>query len=139
MNEPAALKVATQLVSLARWLRREGFEPTTIAAMTELDQGVEVLGRANEDAMVAVTLAKAPPWIVTYTDGPEWSLEGVRGGAGGAYGPSGSGEPRIVPIKPLQRVTLRATNPKTLPPKDKRHTVVFRRQAGLGGTLMMKR
>jgi hypothetical protein len=112
VNEPAALKLETELVELARKLRRAGFEPTTIEAVTELDKGAEVLGRANEDAIVAVALAPTAPWVFPYTDGPAWSLEG---------------EPRIVPIKPLERITVSATT-KTLPPKATRRTVVFRRQ-----------
>lgn len=112
VNEPAALKAETQLVNLARRLRREGFEPTTIEAVTELDKGAEVLGRAHEDAIVAVALAPAAPWVFPYTDGPAWTLEG---------------EPRVVPIAPLERVTVTATS-KALPPKATRRTVVFRRQ-----------
>ncbi|MDF2697563.1 MAG: hypothetical protein K0S65_5946, partial [Labilithrix sp.] len=69
VNEPAALKLETELVDLARKLRRQGFEPTTFEAVTELDKGAEVLGRANEDAMVALTLAPVAPWIIPYTDG----------------------------------------------------------------------
>ena len=116
VSEPAALKVETTLVTLARRLRREGFEPTTIDAVTELDKGAEVLGRAGEDAMVVVGLAQAAPWAFPYTDGPAWTIEG---------------EPRVIPIKPLERVTVSTTTPaaaRTLPPKAGRRTVVFRRQ-----------
>jgi hypothetical protein len=111
--EPAALKVQTSLIALARKLRRDGFEPTTIEAVTELDKGAEVLGRANEDAMVVVSLTTVDPWALPYTDGPAWTLDG--------------GDPRIVPIKPLERITVNSTA-KTLPPKNTRRTVVFRRQ-----------
>lgn len=113
VNEPAALKAETQLVNLARRLRREGFEPTTIEAVTDLDRGAEVLGRANEDAIVAFALAPVAPWVFPYTDGPAWGLEG---------------EPRIVPIAPLERVTVTGVS-KSLPPKAIRRTVVFRRRA----------
>ncbi|MBX3219225.1 MAG: hypothetical protein KF795_01825 [Labilithrix sp.] len=113
VNEPAALKAETQLVNLARRLHGEGFEPTTIEAVTELDKGAEVLGRANEDAIVAFSLAPVAPWVFPYTDGPAWTLES---------------EPRIVPVKPLERVTVTATT-KTLPPKAIRRTVVFRRHS----------
>jgi len=114
VNEPMALKMETQLVNLARRLRREGFEPTTIEGVTELDKGVEILGRANEDAIVALALAPTAPWVFPYTDRPDatWNLES---------------EPRIIPIKPLERITLTATT-KTLAPKATRRTVVFRRQ-----------
>lgn len=114
VTEPMALKRETQLVDLARRLRREGFEPTTIDGVTELDKGVEILGRADEDAIVALALAPTAPWVFPYSDrlGAPWNLEG---------------EPRIIPIKPLERVVLTATT-KTLPPKATRRTVVFRRQ-----------
>jgi hypothetical protein len=110
VSEPAALKVEAQMLKLARTLKREGFEPTTIEAVTELDQGAEVLGRANEDAMVVVALSAVEPWAFPYTDGPAWTL----------------GEaPRVIPIKPLERVKVNATS-KTLPPKAARRSVVFR-------------
>jgi hypothetical protein len=111
LSEPLVLKLETQLLALARRLRRDGFEPTTIEAVTELDKGAEVLGRANEDAMVALALAPTPPWVMPYTDGPAWTIDE---------------EPRIVPIRPLERVVVMSTT-KTLPPKATRRTVVFRR------------
>lgn len=113
VSEPVALQVETRLVSLARRLRREGFEPTTLEAITELPDAVEILGRSNEDAVVAVSLAPAAPWAFPLTDGPAWTLEG---------------EPRVLPIKPLETLKLRGAG-KPLPPKAVRRTVVFRRQA----------
>ena len=116
VTEPAALKVETELVTLARKLRRDGFEPTTIEAVTELDKGAEILGRAGEDAMVVIGLAPTAPWVFPYTDGPAWTIDG---------------EPRIIPIKPLERITVSTATPataKSLPPKANRRTVVFRRQ-----------
>jgi hypothetical protein len=112
-DDPAALKVEAQMVNLARRLRRDGFEPTTIDAVTELDRGAEVLGRAGEDAMVVVALAPAEPWAFPLTDGPAWGLDG---------------EPRVVPIKPLERVTVTpGAKTRPLPPKAIRRSVVFRR------------
>lgn len=113
VTEPAGLKVMTDLLTLARSLRRQGFEPTTIDAITELDKGTEVLGRAKEDAMVAFVLSEKEPWFIPLTDGPAWSIGGA---------------PRIVPIKPLERVVVGAPPKVTLPPKATRHTVVFRRR-----------
>ena len=103
-------------ITLARALQREGFEPTTIEAMTELEKGAEVLGRANEDAIVAVTLAPVEPWAIPLAEAPEvsWSLDA-------------SGPPHVVPLRPLDRVTLVPPAKTKLPPKDKRRTVVFRR------------
>lgn len=110
--EPGALKAGVDLLSFARRLRRQGFEPTTIEALTETEKGIEVLGRANEDAIVAVTLLGSAPWITTYTDGPAWSIDGA---------------PRIVSLAPLARTSLVART--RLPPKATRHSVVFRRRA----------
>ncbi len=114
VGEPAAMKAAADLVTFARRMRREGFEPTTIEAMTETEAGVEVLGRMGEDAIVALGVAPVAPWIFPYSDGPAWSIT--------------EGEPRIVPVKPLQKVKVEATA-KKLPKKDTRRSVVFRRQA----------
>lgn len=111
VSEPVVLKLETQLLTLARRLRRDGFEPTTIEAVTEVEKGAEVLGRANEDAMVVLSLSASPPWVIPFTDGPAWTIDG---------------EPRIVAIRPLERVVVTGTT-KTLPPKAKRRTVVFRR------------
>lgn len=117
-SEPAALKVETALVTLARRLRRRGFVPTTIEAVTEVDKGAEVLGRSGEDAMVVVGLAETAPWAFPYTDGPSWTIDG---------------EPRVIPIKPLERVTVTVSTAtpaaaRALPPMAARRTVVFRRQ-----------
>jgi len=117
-SEPAAMKLETQLIALARRLKRDGFEPTTMEAVTELDKGAEVLGRAKEDGFVAVALAPTPPWVFPYTDGgASWSIEA-------------GDEPRVIPIKPLERITVGPTASPTvrLPPKATRRTVVFRHQ-----------
>jgi len=113
VSDPVALKGMTQLLGLARRLGRERFVPTTLEALTELPNGVEVSGRAGEDAVVAVGVAPAPPWVFPLTDGAPWTLDGP---------------PRIAPLKPVDKVTL-TTPLKPLPPKEKRRTVVFRRQA----------
>jgi hypothetical protein len=112
VSDPVALKGETRLFSLARRLKREGFEPTTLEATTELANGVEVSGRAGEDAIVAVGIAPAPPWVFPYTDGAPWSLDGA---------------PRIIALKALAKITLSAAPHRTLPPKATRRTVVFRR------------
>jgi hypothetical protein len=115
-NDPLALKGITQLLSLARRLGRDGFSPTTLEALTELPNGVEVLGRTGEDAVVAVGVAASEPWVYTLSDdaAQHWTLDGP---------------PRIVPVKPLEKVTLTTSiNIKRLPPKAARRTVIFRRQ-----------
>lgn len=115
-NDPLALKGITQLLSLARRLGRDGFAPTTLEALTELPNGVEVLGRTGEDAVVAVGVAASEPWVYTLSDdaAQPWTLDG---------------SPRIVPVKPLEKVVLTTSiNIKLLPPKAARRTVIFRRQ-----------
>lgn len=111
-NDPNALKGITQLFALARRLGRDGFVPTTLEALTELPTGVEVLGRTGEDAVVAVGVAPMAPWVYPLSDGPAWSLGDA---------------PRIVAVRPLEKVILNASI-KALPPKGSRRTVVFRRQ-----------
>ena len=110
-SDPVALQGITQLFRLARRLTRDGFTPTTLEALTELPTGIEVLGRTGEDAIVAVGVIPIEPYVYTLSDGPAWTLDGA---------------PRIVAVKPLEKVQLTSTL-KTLPPKPSRHTVVFRR------------
>ena len=115
VNDPVALKAGIALVDLARRLKKDGFEPTTLEAITEQPNGIDVLGRANEDAIVAVGVAPAEPWVFPYTNGPAWTLDG---------------DPLVIPIKTLETLKLTSTNKgRTLPPKEKRRSVVFRRAA----------
>jgi hypothetical protein len=113
VNDPVALQAASALATLSRRLKHDGYEPTTIEAVTEVPNGVEVLGRTGEDAVVAVGVMPAPPYVVPYAeDGEPWSLDG---------------EPKTVVLQPLQKATL-TTKVKLKAPKDKRRSVVFRRQ-----------
>lgn len=111
-NHPAALKAIADLLTFARRMRREGFAPTTIEAVTETDRGASVLGRANEDAFLALGLAPEPPFVFPYANGAAWALDGA---------------PEITPIKPLETVSI--TTKGRLPSKATRRTVVFRRRA----------
>jgi len=113
VSDPNALRAMTQLLTLARHLGRDHFTPTTLEALTELPSGVEVLGRAGEDAVVAVGVAPSEPFVYPLTDGPVWTLDGT---------------PRIVPTRALEKITLTSPQVKNLPPKASRRTVVFRRQ-----------
>ncbi len=114
VSDPVALKVETQMVSLSKKLRYEGFEPTTLEAITEVEKGADILGRSGEDAVVAVALAPVAPFAFPLTDGPAWTLDEA---------------PRVVAVKPLEKVLLVSTEKKLPPAKDKRRTVVYRRQA----------
>ncbi len=113
VTEPAGLKKELELVSLARRLKKERFEPTTLEAVTEVGNGAEVLGRSAEDAIVAVSVSATEPWVFPLSKSAPWTVDGT---------------PEIVPLKPLERVTV-TTNDRRLPPKDKRRTIVFRRLA----------
>lgn len=113
-TDPNALKGMTQLLTLARHLHREHFTPTTIEAVTELPAGAEILGRAGEDAVVAVGTSPVEPFVYPLTDGPAWTIDSP---------------PRIVPARALQKIMLSAPQLKNLPPKATRRTVVFRRTA----------
>ncbi|CAN5924449.1 hypothetical protein BH11MYX4_BH11MYX4_60210 [soil metagenome] len=112
VRDRAALEGLSKLLTLARSLAREGFAPTTLEALVEQPNGVQVLGRTGEDAVVAVGVAPSDPWVYPLTDGDAWTLDGP---------------PQIALVKPLQQVTL-VSMLKQLPPIHTRRTVVFRRQ-----------
>jgi hypothetical protein len=102
-----------ELLALARRLARDGFEATTLEGITELPDGVRVMGRAGEDAIVAVGLAPKPPWALPYTNGIPWDLGDA---------------PRIVALEPGTTVKL-TSSPAPTTPMNARRTVVFRRPA----------
>jgi hypothetical protein len=112
-NDPALVNAQHALLVMARTLARERFEPTTLEGVSEQPKGADVLGRAGEDAVIAVTLAPEAPWAFPLTDGEAWKIGGA---------------PRIVPIKPGERLALSSTPPPT-GTKEARRTVVFRRQS----------
>jgi hypothetical protein len=112
VKDPAALEGITKLFTLARLLSRQGFAPTTLEALVEQPNGVQVLGRTGEDAVVAVGVGPSDPWVYPLTHGAGWDLDGP---------------PQIAMVKPLETVTL-ITLLKKLPPINSRRTVVFRRQ-----------
>lgn len=90
-HDPGAVPSEVALLTLARGLIHRGFEPTILGAIKEIESGVEVLGRAGEDSIVAVGAAPQAPWLVTYTDGPAWKIDG---------------EPHVIPLAPGARITL---------------------------------
>lgn len=112
-HEPDAIARIPELLSLARRLKRDGFEPTTLEGVTELPDGVRVVGRGGEDAVVAIGLGPKAPWIFPYTDRVPWDL---------------GDKPAIVTVKPGESVKLTASPPSSAP-ADKRRTVVFRRSS----------
>ena len=60
VKDPAALEGIVELLALARSLGRDGFTPTTLEALIEQPNRVEVLGRTGEDAVVAVGVGAQP-------------------------------------------------------------------------------
>jgi hypothetical protein len=112
-TEPDAVARIPEVLALARRLSREGFEPTVLEGVVELTDGVRVVGRAGENAIVAVGLAPKAPWVFPYTDGIPWDL---------------GDPPRAVDLQPGTAVKLVAS-PAPSAPVDKRRTVVFRRSA----------
>jgi hypothetical protein len=110
-HEPDAIARIPELLTLARRLKRDGFEPTTLEGVTELPDGVRVVGRAGEDAIVAIGVGPKSPWVFPYTDRTPWDLGDT---------------PAIVPVKPGESVKLTASPPPNAP-ADKRRSVVFRR------------
>jgi hypothetical protein len=121
-QNPEVLKLELGLLALARRLGAQGFEPTVLEGVKERRTGeIEVLGRAGEDAVVALGLFARPPWVAPYTNGPDWNL---------------GDDPRVVPLEPGNTVTLTARLVRTLKPEEAgeksaaaRRTVVFRRAA----------
>jgi hypothetical protein len=113
VKDPELPKSLVALLVLARRLRGDGFEPTTLAGVVEEPNGVSVIGRAGDDAIVAVGLGPTAPYVFPYSDGAEWHL---------------SGEPRVVELAPGERAVLSSVETPSAP-KEQRRTVVFRRAA----------
>jgi len=107
-----------ELLALTRRLARDGFEATALEGVTELPDGVRIVGRAGEDAVVAVGLEPSPPWALPYFD--------AKGGVPWDLGDA----PRVVALKPGDSVKLVASPPSTAP-LSVRRTVVFRHAVAL--------
>lgn len=114
-RDPHAVQAIVLLLSLARRLAPERFDPTVLEAVTELPSGADVLGRAGEDAIVAVGLEPTPPFVYTYAEGgaKPWEL---------------GGEPKVIDLAPGAHVLLKPSASPTAP-IEQRRTVVFRRTA----------
>jgi len=110
-GQPDAAGSIPLVLSLARRLGALGFVATMLEGVTEVEGGVRVVGRAGEDAIVAVGLAPKAPWIFPYTDRNPWEL---------------GDPPRIVPLAPGEEAKLTGRRLPDLP-LEKRRTVVFRR------------
>jgi hypothetical protein len=113
-RELDAIARIPELLALTRRLAREGFEPTSLEGVTELPDGVRVVGRAGEDAVVAVGLEPKPPWALPYFEATRGSVPWDLGDA-----------PRELPLQPGDSITLVSSPPSTAPLATRR-TVVFR-------------
>jgi hypothetical protein len=113
-RELDAIARIPELLSLSRRLAREGFVATWLEGVTELADGVRVVGRAGEDAIVAVGLEPKPPWALPY-------FEAVKRGVPWDLGDG----PHEVPLKPGDAIKL-TSEPLSTAPLSARRTVVFR-------------
>ena len=111
-DEPRLLELRLAMLRFARMLAGEGYEPTVLQGVTELPRGAEVLGRVDEDAIVAVGMTAHPPSVYPMTDSDPWSLDGV---------------PHAVELHANQHVTVMPVGKVDVPPGERR-TVVFRRR-----------
>ena len=120
-HEPDAVARIPEMLTLARHLAREGFEPTLLEGVTELAEGVRVIGRGGEDAVVAIGLNPGPPWTLPYfaAGTAPWDLGDA---------------PRVVPLEPGKSVTLVASPPSSAS-LEKRRTVVFRHAISIAAPL----
>jgi hypothetical protein len=112
VRDPAAAPLVVKLLGLARQLGTGGFAPTLLEGVTEVADGIRVVGRANEDTVVAVGLSPSAPWVFPFTNEIPWKL----------------GEsPAMVPLGPGENIKLTAS-PLSSAPVEKRRTVVFRHE-----------
>lgn len=111
VDHPTGLARAVELLALSRRLHARGFEPTVLEGVVELKTGIDVLGRAGEDAVVAVGVTPRAPWVIPYFEGQPWTLEG---------------EPHVFELPPGEHLMLTSKAAAAIPLRDRR-TIVFRR------------
>jgi hypothetical protein len=107
--DPLALAVELSTLKLGRRLVTEGFEATTLAGVTETNEGALVTGRAGDDAIVALLLTREAPWVAPCSEGDPWAL---------------GEEPVVVSLPPGAQVKL-VCGSRRGESRDRR-TVVFR-------------
>jgi hypothetical protein len=112
IRDPDIIRLELELLDLAMRLSALGYEATIIEGITEDATGVSILGRAGEDALVAIGIWPSPPWVEPYGE-PAWKIDGA---------------PSVVPIAGGKRIHLPAAD-KTNAPIAQRRTVVFRHAA----------
>jgi len=113
VDHPTGLSRYVSVLALARRLHAEGFEPTVLEGVTELRNGIQVMGRVGEDAIVAVGLTTRSPWVIPYSDVGEWEIDG---------------EPRVIDLYPGEQRVIPSKVATNVSIADRR-TIVFRRNA----------
>jgi len=111
------LNIELALLSLSRRLAREGYEATARDGVSEEANGVTVVGRPGDDRIIAIGLTRVSPWVIAYSEGAPWGLDG---------------EPHSIPLAGGQEIHL-TTRPWLRIPVDSRRTVVFRHRASASG------
>ena len=112
-KDPAASAAVAGAIRFAARLRAQGYELTILEGVKELATGADVLGRAGDDAVVALTVQSTPPFVVPLVadGGAPWTLE----------------EPaRPIPITPGTHLVLKGVVPPSSD-LEARRTAVFRR------------
>ncbi len=107
------LEVEQKLLTLSRRLVAQHYEPTGRDGVEEDKDGVFVSGRQGDDRIIAIGVLSTPPYVLPYTEGVAWSLDG---------------EPHSIPLPPGDRIHLTSI-PWLKTPPDVRRTVVFRHKA----------
>jgi hypothetical protein len=110
-TEPEALAAQAGVLTIARYLTLQGFEPTTTAGVQDTFYGAKVGGVVGKKEFVAFAVTKAKPWIVPLGVGRPWTF---------------SEPPPITPLAPEASVEVRAAGTLGADPGARR-VVVWRR------------
>ena len=108
---PPMLDAMASMLVLARRLHQAGFSPTSVDGVEATVWGAEISRRGKTAEVVAVAMTEKAPWFHPLSDGEPWALGDA---------------PRIVPMPPEGKLTLRAPKPLTYDPKAV-SAVVWRR------------
>lgn len=112
-KDPAASVAMLAAVRFAARLRAEGYELTILEGVKEVPNGADVLGRAGDAAVIALTVQSTAPFVVPLAgeSSPAWTLEEAS---------------RPMAIAPGTHLFLKGPVTSEL---DARRTAVFRRAA----------
>jgi hypothetical protein len=110
VGDRAGLMVEQKLLTLSRRLAAQHYEPTARTGVVEEKDGVEVTGRDGDDRIVAIGVLSTSPWVLPYSEGAPWTLDG---------------EPHSIALAAGERLHL-VSRPGSTAPPEVRRTVVFR-------------